>query len=360
MKIGIDHQASRWQKSGLGVYTHHLVESLVRLFGKSHQFYLYSREVRSDWNTLRRLYWENVELPQMAKRDRVELLHVPAFSPPLVRSQRLVMTVHDLIGMLFPNQIGLPSRFYWGTWLPRIAQRADHIIANSISAKTDLMKHLSVPEKKITVIYPSGHEGFEGRLNGTLLASLKSRLGIREKYFLSVGTIEPRKNLSRVIEAFRQFLKQKRDLHYQLVIVGSKDFAGGRVFKSLFQDSSPHPEDVLFTGFLEKQDLNLLYGGTQAFLFPSLYEGFGIPILEAMASGTAVLTSRTSSLPEAAGDAAYYVDPYRTEEILKGMEDLAGDERLRQEFIQRGFRQVTKFSWDQTARETVKVYEACA
>lgn len=359
MKIGLDIQACRGPKTGLGVYTEQLAGAL-RAFKDRHQFFYYASSDSARWSTPRRIYWENVELPNRAKKDRVEILHVPAFSPPFVKFSKLVVTVHDLIGKVFPNQLGLASRWYWRNWLPYAVHRADRIIADSENTKRDLMRHLKVPEEKISVIYPSGHEGFSADVNGAALNALKKGLGIRGKYFLCVGTIEPRKNLLCALQAYNQFLRKKRDSCYQLIVVGSKDFAHGKAFKEVIQQVSGNTNSIVFTGYLEHDDLNRLYCGAEAFLFPSLYEGFGIPVLEAMASGVPVLSSNRSSLPEVGGDAVYPVDPTDIEGMAQGMSLLAEDSALRRQLVDRGFQQIKKFSWHKTAQEVVQVYESLA
>ena len=357
MKIGIDLQATKGRRTGLGVYTENLVRVLKDREGRGHEIFYYAKSHDRDCNTIERWYWENIELPYLAKKDRVHLLHVPAFAPPFLKLCRLVVTVHDIIGMIFPNQIGLPSRLYWGKWLPLVIQRADAIIVDSENTKKDVLKFLDVPEKRLRLIYPSGHENFSPNLNGKALQQLKNRLGIKEKYFLCVGAIEPRKNLSRVIEAFVQFMKRKRDTRYQLVVVGSKHFAHGRTFHELVTDTAIKFEDVIFAGYVKHEDLNLLYCGTEAFLFPSLYEGFGIPVLEAMAAGVPVMTSNVSSLPEVGGEAAYYVDPSDIDQISRGIYRLAEEPQLRRELIEKGFKQIQKFSWRRTVEQTLEVYE---
>jgi glycosyltransferase involved in cell wall biosynthesis len=220
------------------------------------------------------------------------------------------------------------------------------------------VKYLNFSEKKIRVIYPSGHENFSSKINPKLLQQIKNRLGVTEKYFLCVGTIEPRKNLARVIESFVNFLKTNKGTRYQLVVVGSKEFAHGKAFQSLVRNAEVRFDDVIFAGYVTNEDLNLLYCGTDAFLFPSLYEGFGIPVLEAMSAGVPVLTSKLSSLPEVAGDAAYYVDPYSAEEISRGMQTLAEDPLLRRALVEKGAKQIQKFSWDKTVEQTLEVYRS--
>jgi glycosyltransferase involved in cell wall biosynthesis len=356
MRIGIDIQSSRGQITGLGVYTSKLLESLLEEKRNGLTICPLSKSQKADWNTPRRLFWENVELPKLVKRERIELLHVPAFAPPCLKTGRLVVTVHDLIGMLCPNPMGIPSRFYWGRWLPLTLKRADRLIAVSEHSKKDVVQHLRIPEKKITVIYSSGHEGFRPVCDSQRMKKMRAQLGIKEKYFLCVGTLEPRKNLLRVMEAFKRFVKQSSaDGKFQLVVVGSKDFAHGRFFHEI---ASIGLEDIIFTGYVEHEDLNCLYACAQAFIFPSLYEGFGFPALEAMASGTPVLTSDRTSLPEVAGKAALKVNPEDTDAIYEGMKLFATDEKARNEFIRKGFERIKHFSWSKTARETLAVYES--
>ena len=359
MKIGIDVQASKGRLTGIGVYTKNLIQSLLEKPRNGYEFSLFGREQRGDWNTLQRLFWENASLPQLVKQGQVEILHVPAFAPPLAKPCKVVVTVHDIIGMIFPNQLGWPSRFYWGKWLPSAVKRADALIADSENTKKDLIKYLSIPESKIRVIYPSGHEGFSPRPDSRALKEIHERIGIKEKYFLAVGTLEPRKNLIRVIEAFAKFVEaKKRSSVYQLVVVGATDFAHGKFLQTLLEKCSVKADHLLLTGYLEQKDLNLLYSGAEGFVFPSLYEGFGIPILEAMASGTPVLISRSSSLPEVAGDSAFYVDPNDTQSITEGMQALVDDPGLRRELIQKGFERIKRFSWRDTASKTFEVYDS--
>lgn len=356
IRIGIDTQSTQGKKAGLGVFTENFTNAVKEMAPAEWKLFFYQKPVSGDMNTPDRLIWENWHLPRIAARDKVKLLHTPAFAPPLCPPCRTVVTVHDLIGMIFPNQLGWPSRFYWGKWLPWTAKRANAIIADSEHTKKDILERLRVPESKIFVIYPSGHENF-GVVDRQTSRPLLEKLGLTDRpYFLCVGTLEPRKNLKRVIQAFLQFSKKNPD--FKLMIVGSKNFAHGRVFKSLISQTDPASTgNIYFTGYLSHEELNSLYSGAQAFLYPSLYEGFGIPVLEAMACGTPVITSNGSSLPEVAGEAACRVDPNDTQAIVQTMDQLSGESRYRSELIEKGFHQIKKFSWKQTAAQTLKVYE---
>ncbi|HXV28479.1 MAG TPA: glycosyltransferase family 1 protein, partial [bacterium] len=169
----------------------------------------------------------------------------------------------------------------------------------------------------------------------------------------------PRKNLMRVMKAFSKFTGEcVSGDPYQLVIVGSKDFAHGKFFQEMVKTQGETLGDVIFTGYVDQQDLNCLYACAEAFVFPSLYEGFGFPVIEAMASGTPVITSDRTSLPEVAGEAALKVNPEDTDAIFEGMRLFAMDNSARNEFIQKGFQRIKNFSWSKTARETLAVYEA--
>lgn len=360
IKIGMNIQASKGRTTGLGVYTANLTHFLVQESQNGFQFRFYGKQTEQDLNTFHRLLWENVELLRLARRDRIDILHAPAFAPPFPSDFKVVVTVHDLIGMFFPNQLSWPSRFYWGKWLPHCVKRASAIVAVSENTKRDLVNYLRIPEKTIHVIYPSGHETFSPHADAKELSRMKARFCIREKYFLFVGTIEPRKNLVRVVQAFARFLKRygRHDSSWQLVVVGMKEYAHGRSFKSLVGQSAAGLEDVIYTGYVSNESLNLLYCGAEAFVFPSLYEGFGIPILEAMACGVPVLTSNLSSMPEVSGDAALYVDPSSVERITDGMIEIVEDASLRKDLMQKGFERVKHFSWKETARQTLRVYES--
>ncbi|MFH0985291.1 MAG: glycosyltransferase family 1 protein, partial [Candidatus Omnitrophota bacterium] len=185
--------------------------------------------------------------------------------------------------------------------------------------------------------------------------AVKRAVGIAGRYFLFVGTMEPRKNLARILEAFKSVSGALPE--HQLVLVGSKQFAHGKYSEILGRDHALADGRIVAPGYLDHESLNALYCGADALIFPSLYEGFGIPILEAMASGCPVLTAAATSTPEVAGKAAVFVDPRDTSAIAAGMKCLALDETLRSELRLKGFERIKKFSWQKTARETIEVYK---
>lgn len=359
LKIGFDAQATQGRYSGLGMYTKNLLTALQTKLGEAFDLRVYTQTISTqrDFNTLERLYWENVTVPRRARGDKVDILHIPAFAPAFCKHYRLVVTVHDIAEMVFRNQLGKLSAFYWGKWLPFTIRQADCIIANSLHTKNDIIGHLNIKEEKIRVIYQSGHEDFSADIPAASIEEVKKRLGITNRYFLFVGTMEPRKNLGRLLEAFKKLKNNvKEDL--QLVLVGSKKFAHGKYAELVTQKYLPDTDSVITPGFLCHDDLNALYCGAIALLFPSLYEGFGIPILEAMGSGCPVLTSNATSMPEVAGDAAILVDPQSTDSILRGMQELNNSPALRSGLTRKGFEQIKKFSWDRAAGQILEVYQS--
>ncbi|MCM8775259.1 MAG: glycosyltransferase family 4 protein, partial [Candidatus Omnitrophica bacterium] len=262
MRIGIDIQSTQTKMTGLGVYTKNFTEHLTQFADSRFNFVFLSHPTSRDLNTPQRLWWENIELPKLARREGLDLLHIPAFAAPWIPPCPMVVTVHDLIGRAYPNQLSWPSRFYWGRWLPASIRKARKIIADSQHTKLDILKYLKVPESKIAVINPSGHEGFSVRSEVVPLNRVKNDLKIYERYFLFVGTIEPRKNLSRTIQAFARFLKEKTvQDSFQLVIVGSKDFAHGKCYIRLLQNTGLEAQHLVFTGYLDTERLNRLYCG---------------------------------------------------------------------------------------------------
>ena len=266
-----------------------------------------------------------------------------------------MVTIHDLGYLHFPRAHRLLDRLYLDLSTRFNARAAAHIIADSQATKRDLVERYGVEPSKISVIYPGyDEEAFQPVREREAIEAVKARYGIAGDYILFVGTIQPRKNLVRLMEAFSLLKRQAADL--QLVIAGKKGWLYEAIFRRV--EELGLEGQVVFTGYVAEEGLPALFSGARLFVFPSLYEGFGLPVLEAMACGTPVVCSNASSLPEVAGDAALLFDPLDVEGMAAAMGRVLGDERLRAELIERGLQRARGFSWEKCARETLAVLES--
>jgi glycosyltransferase involved in cell wall biosynthesis len=257
-----------------------------------------------------------------------------------------MLTIHDLFPLINP-ELSLEGQSSLFENIKPNLDKIDRIIAVSQSTKNDIMKYLDVHEDKITMIYEGVDEKYKPVED---CSKIKKKYGV-DKFILFVGTLEPRKNIPNLIKAFAKL----NSTEYKLVITGKK----GWKYKSIFNtaESLKITDKTVFTGYVPEDDLPALYSAADLFVYPSLYEGFGIPPLEAMACGTPVITSNRSSLPEVAGNAALLVDPEDTDELAEAMMKVIGDSCLRDVMTKRGFEQAKKFSWDQCVRKTIRVYK---
>ena len=293
--------------------------------------------------------WTHLRLSIELAWRRPDVLFVPAHVVPLVHP-RTVVTIHDLGYRPFPEAHPPLSRLYldWSTrWSARVAHR---VLVPSAATARDLTSAYGTPPERIVVVPHSYHPRFRPLPPPDVERGL-ARLGIARPYLLSVGTLQPRKNLARTLEAFAALVA--RGVPHRLVLVGRRGWLVDPLFAALGRSDSPLRGRVELTGYLADDDLPIVYTGAEALVFPSLYEGFGLPALEAMACGTPVLTSNTSSLPEVVGDAALTVDPLDSGAIVTGLDRLVADRTLREELRGRGLAQAARFSWRRAAERTL-------
>jgi glycosyltransferase involved in cell wall biosynthesis len=281
-----------------------------------------------------------------------ELYHATEHLLLPLRRVPTVLTVHDLIYHLFPEHHKPLNFWFLNRAMPLFVQRARAVIAVSESTKQDLIRCYGVHPDKITVVYEAAAPHFRPA-SPEAIAAVRTRYGLPEGFILTVGTIEPRKNLSRLLDALQR-LRQKGD-DARLVVVGSK----GWLFEGFFRrlEELQLGDAVLLPGYVPDADLPAVYSAATLCVLPSLYEGFGLSVLEAMACGTAVVCSRASSLPEVSGDAARYFDPTDVEEMAEAIGTVWHDEALRAEMGRRGLAQAARFSWARAAEETMAVYQ---
>lgn len=371
MRIGIlGHLLSRqasYRQAGVSRYIQHLAAALPEVAPED-QFVLFSRSeiateragcsavsvVESRWPTehpLARIAWEQLVGPGAARQQRLDVLHAPVNVGPFLGRTPTVVTVHDLAFMIYPEQYPAAKRHYLRLMTSLSVRRASRVIAVSEATARDVEQYLRVPANRISAI-PNGVDPSMAPVDDPRRqAELRNRYQLPERWLLFVGTLQPRKNL---IGLLRALASVAGEIDLPLVVAGGKGWMYSDVFAEV--KTLGISNRVLFVDYVAPQELALWYSAATAFVYPSLYEGFGLPVLEAMACGTPVLTSSVSSLPEVAGDAAIRVDPTNSEQIGAGLVKIVTDAPLREELRRRGLEQAARFSWEETARRTAAVY----
>jgi len=367
--IYLDVSAAVHRRAGLGRYAESLARALAPLLpGELALFYnreagieplagvehLPARTVALGYKPWRMLVWAgqlgrvgfNRLLPGATLFHATEHLLLP------LRGLPTVLTIHDLIFRHLPEHHKPLNRWYLNATLPLYCRRASHLIAVSEQTKRDLVALYHLPPEQITVIYEAAAPHFAPQPPATV-AAVRARYGLPERYVLFVGTLEPRKNLIRLLAAFERLHAEQ--LTEALVIVGKKGWLYEDFFAAL--ERSPARPAVLFPGFVPDADLPAFYSGAQVLAFPSLYEGFGLPLLEALGCGTPVVCSNVSSLPELAGDAALLVDPTDVEALTAALRRVLTGADLRADLRERGLRRAAQFSWARAAQETLALYQ---
>lgn len=293
-------------------------------------------------------YWNNQVID-----DRLDAFHTAYYPVPFVRVPT-VLTVHDLRFLHMPETYQRARYWFLRASVPYSLSVAKRIVTVSENTKDDLINYLGVPSKKIDVSYNPVSANF-ARIKtdrDTNLAETKNKLKLPDKFILYVGTFEPRKNLGRLLEAF---ILVRRRFNYKLVILGKREWDSDILFDIVKQNHLKN--DVVFTGYVEEEDIRSVYSLASVLAFPSLHEGFGIPVIEAMACGVPVLTSNVSALPEVAGDAAILVDPYSIDSIANGLIAILSDEKLRYSLIYKGFERIKVFNKKESAKAIVESYQ---
>lgn len=299
--------------------------------------------------------WTQIGLSLQTFKDELDVLFVPSHTLPLIKKPGLktIMTVHDLGAEYLPNMHQFKQLLYLKFITRLQLKRATHLIAVSLATKEDLLKKIGIRADRVSVVYEGIDQKLFKRPKNGLIEETKRKYHINKSYFLFIGSIQPRKNLSRLIYAFKIFL-DKTQQDFDLVLAGGSGWDNREVY-SLPKELKIE-EKVKFPGFISWEEKIALFYGAQAFTFPSLFEGFGLPILESFACRCPVLTSNTSSMPEVAGDGAILVDPLDSHEIASGMIEIL-DPSKRNFLKAEALKQLKQFSWEKCARETLRVLE---
>ncbi|WP_028992026.1 glycosyltransferase family 4 protein [Thermoanaerobacter thermocopriae] len=370
MKIAINASILDDRPSGLGVYTLNVINYLCQIIEKSDQLIIYTSvpQYFTEQSNIKvkkipdmtqpkygkqaaiyRFIWTNTSLLNYLKKEEVDLLYSTTHHGPLFYKNQII-TIHDLLPIHFNYKDSLQRILqtnYFKFILPQIIGRAKKIITISDCTKSDIIKYFNVQEEKIVKIY----NGYDKNLffpRNSARSYIYGKYKI-EDYILAVGASYPHKNYDNLIKAITLAL----DKNIKLIIAGGKD-EYRNYLKKLAKELNL-VDRVLFINYVPQKDLPYLYSAAKCLVYPSLYEGFGLPPLEAMACGCPVITSNTSSLPEVVGDAGVMVNPYNVEEIGRAIDLVLSNENLRREMIEKGLKQVQKFSWRKTAEEIYKV-----
>ncbi len=303
-----------------------------------------------------RIFWEQIVAPFTTSRAHLDVLFCPVNVVPLTGSVPSVVTVHDLAFLAYPEAFHAAKRRYLAAMTRLSVRRARRVIAVSAHTRDDLIRHFGVRPERIAVIPNAADERYRPADDPGEVARFKAENHLPDRFILFVGTLEPRKNVRRLIEAFASLGAE--DAAVKLVIVGAAGW--------LTSDLAPLVrlrglgDRIVFTGYVSDDDLPRWYRAATLFCYPSLYEGFGLPVLEAMACGAPVVTSRTSSLPEVAGDAALLVDPTDVRDLARALQSLLADDVRRAEMSAAGIARSRLFSWDRTATATLDVIRDAA
>lgn len=297
---------------------------------------------------------EQIGLPEILRENKVDLLHAPHFMLPLIRPCPSVVTIHDVIGLACKDDLGSRvGRLYYRWMISAAVRFADGIITDSNFSRDDIARRLRINPQRIKVIYPGISSDFQRVADNVQLEAIQAKYRINYDYIVYAGIYKPRKNHAALLHAFRDLLSS--GVEANLVLVGPLK-EGEDQLKRLANELEV-AEKVVFTGFVDDGDLRALYSAARVYACPSLYEGFGFTVLEAMACGTPVVCSRETSLPEVAGDAAVYADPRNSQEFGQALHSVFSNSKLRDALRERGRINLQRFDWANTAKATLRVYE---
>ncbi len=301
--------------------------------------------------------WEQLYLPLYLKKIPLDVFFSPQYFLPFWLSSPTVVTIHDISYTALPPEYPLAGHWkyhYFSRWA---ARHAAAVITPSEFSKQEILKHYGIPESKIVVIPLAPERIFRPLTDSHTLESIKSKYGLKGPFFFNIGTILPRRNIPNLLRSFKRLLEKHKDIY--LLIVGENHLRPSSTFDQLISDLRLS-DNVIWHSYIPEEDLVPLYCAAHALVYPSSYEGFGLPVLEAMACGTPVITTRQSSLPEVAGEAGLYVDPHSLNDLTDAMINILENNFLRAELRQKGLKQASRFSWSRTARETMDVFRKIA
>lgn len=373
MRIAIDATILNRENTGTGFYIINLISGIRKINDKNNQYYIFIKKdlvgdvldisgdnfhvINVDFQPrFFRVLWQFVIFPFTLRRFKIDILHSPNYITPLFKlGFKIIVTIHDLTFCLMPNKYTVTKRLFYKSLVPLFMKIADKVISVSENTKKDIINLFKIKEDKIYVTYESYPEYYTQSFDSEKIKNTLSKYGIEKKFILFVGMIEPRKNVLSLLKAF-YLIDDEIDM--DLVIVGKKgwyyrdvedffEFAQGENLKN----------KIKITGYVAEPDLKYFYQGASVFAYPSYYEGFGLPPLQAIACGTPVITSNASSLPEVVDDAAIKINPSNIQDLADAIKEIISNTELRNKMKEEGIKQASKFSLENFAANTIKVYE---
>lgn len=377
MHIAIDGRTIVQSRTGVGVYAERIVRSLLQIDpDNEYTLFLVEDDASLAGANLKKVmitgytrigpnrFWENFLLPRYLKKHKVDLYFSPAYVLPILHKSRdrgspadgakFVVTIHDLVGFIYPKTFTLKMRMWQRLFVGNAVRVANRILADSEATKRDILKFFDLPPETITVVHLPVGEQFRRILDPGTLENVRTKHHLPDRFILYVGTLEPRKNVGRLAKAYSFLSKDIRD-RYSLVLAGASGWFSTEIIREI--EALGMEDRIRMIGYVDQQTLPSLYSLASLFAYISIYEGFGAPPLEAMACGTPVISSNTSSLPEAVGDAGVLVDPYNVDEITAQLQRLLTDDSLRIRLSKAGLERVKRFDGAEKAREVLGIFE---
>lgn len=368
MKIGVDARAARWYRgTGIGTYTYQIIYNLNRIDNYNEYLLFWPGEDHDEIEISHNFnfnvvgekhdkFWEEIHIPNRLLDEKVDLYHVPqnGIGLPTRKDCLFVTTIHDLIPYVLPETVGKGYLKIFLEQMPYIIENSDLIITVSNYSKKDIIGYFEVPSDKIVVTHLAAEDIYQPMERGKARKIVEDRYGIKDDFILYLGGFSPRKNIRELILAFENVYRNLKQTT-KLVIVGKP----GREYEELEKLVNEHnlQNEVIFAGFIPLQDLPIFYNAAKVFVYPSLYEGFGLPPLEAMACGTPVITSNVTSIPEVVGEAAILINPYDRLDLAGALFDVLENEELAFSLSLKGLERASNFSWQKTAIETLHAYQ---
>lgn len=365
MRVGINGRFLVAKRTGVQRAAYNLVKTLIEV-DRDNEYVIFTGADQvgaPEWNypnvtvvgddlrpseSFRNHIWEQVRLPKLAKKYNIDVLHSPANVAPLFYRGKSIIHIHDLCFVVNPQWYSFAFRTVYNLIIPRLAKRATKVITNSNNSKNDLLQYFNLPAEKVSLVYWAVDDKFSLPPTATDAVS-KIR---DDDYILYVGSLEPRKNINILIEAYEKLRHDYPAIKTKLILIGGES----PLFATVQLKAREFRDDVVFKGFVTDAELSEYYRRAKLVAYPSLYEGFGLPPLEAMASGAPVVTSYTSSIPEVVGRAAILINPRDRQQLADALHRVLTDRHLRQSMIKAGADRVTRFNWYRVARGVLSVY----